>query len=131
MKRVIKSKRLTEEQIQSLEGASVFDPVDLDDAIVEVRQTKGGAIAVYDYDMLCEKYFDDTEDGTYEHAQEYVDYNMVRALPYMSARAPIIGQVVRRIAMKDYGEELKALDREEYGEDAEFFVLGNAVYVRL
>lgn len=114
-----------------LDGAPVFDPFDLDDAIVDVRVTDKGAIAVYDYDKLCNHFTDESGDGTPEEAQEYVDYNIVRALPYMGDRAPIVALLVRRIGNGQYEEKHRAEDLDEHGEDAELFVMDRAVYVKL
>lgn len=129
--RTVKSKRLTSEQIAMLDGAPLFDPFDLDDAIVDVRVTDKGAVAVYDYDKLCDRFTDDSGDGTREEAQEYVDFNIVRALPYMGDRAPIVALLVRRIEAGQYGDEQRAEDLDEYGEDAEIFIFERTVYVRL
>lgn len=129
--RRIRNKRLTSEQIAMLDGAAVFDPFDLDDAIVDVRQTDKGAIALYDYDKLCSHFTDESGDGTQEEAQEYVDYNIVRALPYMGDRAPIVAMLVRRLGTGEYEEKHRVDDLDEYGDDAEFFIISRAVYVKL
>jgi len=45
--------------------------------------------AVYDYNKMIECL--ESEDGMdYEEAAEFIDYNTIRALPYMGPNAPII-----------------------------------------
>ena len=45
--------------------------------------------AVYDYDRLVECFMK-ADNITYEEAREWVDYNVIRSLPYMGERAPVI-----------------------------------------
>lgn len=45
--------------------------------------------AVYDYDLMVE-WLVKRRKMTYEDAAEWIDYNTVRALPYMGARHPVI-----------------------------------------
>ena len=85
--RVIVSGNLTEEEVQALNGATVFDPDTLDEAIVGVFHGPGGVVAAYSYDLLVEHF--EQEMGE-ESAMEWVDYNVVRAVPYMGERAPKI-----------------------------------------
>jgi hypothetical protein len=95
--RVIKQPKLGPEKLELLNGAPVFDPSDLDEAIIEVYKLPSGEhVAVYDYGAIV-SYFvkelggDGTGDeGEYEQAVEWVDYNTCRAVSYMGARAPII-----------------------------------------
>ena len=43
----------------------------------------------YDYEKIIEMFVD--RDGmSYEEAQEFVDYNTVRAIPYMGERKPVL-----------------------------------------
>ena len=44
---------------------------------------------IYDYDKMAE-YLVDTDNMTIEEAYEFIDYNTIRALPYMGDKAPII-----------------------------------------
>ena len=44
---------------------------------------------VYDYDKMVQ-YLMDKDGMTQEESMEFIDYNTVRALPYMGDRAPII-----------------------------------------
>ena len=118
--RKVMSKTLSAESIARLNGAPVFDPEDLDDAIIDVFSSSDGDVAVYDYEKLCQHFYDgENPDLTWEHAMEWVDYNLVRALPYMNPRAPLI---VMRVEKED---------REEYGDDVMFFEIDNFVYVQL
>lgn len=45
--------------------------------------------AVYDYDTMV-AWLRDTHDFTEEEAIEWIEYNTIRALPYMGGGAPII-----------------------------------------
>lgn len=45
--------------------------------------------AVYDYDLMVE-WLVDTQGFTRTDAIEWIDYNTLRALPYMGSEAPII-----------------------------------------
>ena len=119
IRRVV-SKVLKEEEIASLDGAMIFEPNDLDAAIIAAIETPDGHVALYDYDKLWRLFYDsETEESTPEQAQEYVDYNLVRGLPYMGRRAPLIGLWVNNE------------DGEEYGDDVEYIRHGGKIYVRL
>ena len=45
--------------------------------------------AVYDYNLMVQQLVEE-EDFTEEEAMEWIDYNTVRALPYMEPGAPVI-----------------------------------------
>ena len=45
--------------------------------------------AVYDFDLMV-KYMMYEEDCTYTEAVEWIEYNTIRALPYMGEDSPII-----------------------------------------
>ena len=45
--------------------------------------------AVYDYDLMVEHLVAE-EEMTYEEAVEQIDYNTLRAIPYMGETAPVI-----------------------------------------
>lgn len=118
--RKVKSPHLSVEDAERLDGAMLFDPDDLDRAILAVLDTPEGAVAFYDYDRLCALFFDaEDPDSTRESAQEWVDYNLVRALPYIGKRAPRIGLWVNNE------------DGEEYGDDVEYIRHDGKIYVRL
>ena len=60
----------------------------LDEALVGIRFKADGAHLLYSYYRLAEAYQADFK-GTYEEALEFVDYNTVRALPYMTAESQV------------------------------------------
>ena len=45
--------------------------------------------AVYDFDKMVE-YLIETDGMEYEEAVEFIEYNTIRALPYMGEFAPIV-----------------------------------------
>ena len=57
-----------------------------DDALIGVSDDNR---AVYDYEKMVE-WLVETEGFTREEAIEWIDYNTIRALPYMGEKAPII-----------------------------------------
>lgn len=57
-----------------------------DDALIGISDDNR---AVYDYDKMV-KWLIEKEDFTEEEAIEWIDYNTIRALPYMGEKAPII-----------------------------------------
>lgn len=68
------------------EDAIVFDNMSYDGSIVGV--TTDGRV-VYDYDKMVEELMED-EQCSYEEAADWVDYNTIRALPYVGENSPII-----------------------------------------
>jgi hypothetical protein len=76
--------------VSLLTDAPVLDPEYLDEAIIgHDTNDDGDIILVYGYTELVETYMK-YEDWSEEDAIEWIDFNTVRALPYMGARAPII-----------------------------------------
>ena len=70
-----------------LEESVVFESPDYEDAIIGWDENSGRII--YDYEKKVECLMN--EDGMeYDEAAEFIDYNTVRACPYMGERAPII-----------------------------------------
>lgn len=69
-----------------LEGAVYFTNYDYASAIV--GYSDDGRM-IYDYDLMIESLMTE-DDFTYEDAAEWIDYNTIRALPYMGEWAPII-----------------------------------------
>ena len=68
------------------EDAIVFENPDFLDAVVGTDER--GRV-VYDYGLMLECLM--LEDGMeYDDAIEFVDYNTIRALPYMGEMAPVI-----------------------------------------
>lgn len=68
------------------EDVLIFENYSYDDALVGV--TEDGR-AVYDFDRMV-RWLVDTEGFTDEEAIEWIEYNTIRALPYMGEEAPII-----------------------------------------
>ena len=68
------------------EDVIIFENYSYDDALIGV--TEDGR-AVYDFDKMV-RWLVETEDFTDEEAIEWIEYNTIRALPYMGDEAPII-----------------------------------------
>lgn len=68
------------------DGAVILEGEEFDEGIIGV--TIDGRV-VYDYDLLVEMLC--SRDGMEpEEAAEFIDYNTIRALPYMGDMAPVI-----------------------------------------
>ena len=65
---------------------TIFENYSYDDALIGV--TEDGR-AVYDFDKMV-RWLVETEGFTAEEAIEWIEYNTIRALPYMGDDAPII-----------------------------------------
>lgn len=74
-----------------LEDSVTFENPDYDSAIVGYDECSGRII--YDYELMIEHLMDE-DNMSYEDAMEFVDYNTVRACPYID-NPPII---MRRIS---------------------------------
>lgn len=68
------------------EDIVIFENYSYDDALIGV--TEDGR-AVYDFDKMV-LWLVETEGFTVEEAIEWIEYNTIRALPYMGDDAPII-----------------------------------------
>ena len=68
------------------EGVKYLTNFSYDDALIGVTEDDR---AVYDYEKMIQ-WLVDTEEMTYEEAAEWIDYNTIRALPYMGEGAPVI-----------------------------------------
>ena len=68
------------------EDVIILENYSYDDALIGV--TEDGR-AVYDFDRMV-RWLVDTEGFTDEEAIEWIEYNTIRALPYMGEEAPII-----------------------------------------
>lgn len=68
------------------EGIKYLTNYSYDDALIGVSHD---GRAVYDYEKMVEWLMAE-EDFTAEDAMEWIDYNTVRAIPYMGDDAPII-----------------------------------------
>lgn len=68
--------------------AVLFDGPDFDEAIVGVSEEEEGRV-IYDYDKMVETLME--KDGISRiEAIEFIDYNTIRAIPYVGSNAPII-----------------------------------------
>lgn len=72
------------------EDTIVFDNPDYVDAFIGVDLNDR---AVYDYDKMIECLMNE-DNMTAEDAAEFIDFNTIRSLPYMSEKSPII---IRRL----------------------------------
>lgn len=68
------------------EGAAYFTNPGYDNAVIGV--SSDGCL-IYDFDLMVDELVED-EEMTPEEAIEWIDYNVIRALPYMGDQAPII-----------------------------------------
>lgn len=68
------------------EGVIYLIDFSYDDALIGVTEDHR---AIYDYEKMI-RWLMDTEQWSYEDAVEWIDYNTIRALPYMGDGAPII-----------------------------------------
>lgn len=68
------------------EGTVYLTDYSYDDALIGVSDD---GRAIYDYDLMVE-WLVNTEGFTYEEAVEWIDYNTIRALPYMGENRPIV-----------------------------------------
>ena len=68
------------------ENAIIFDNPDYDTAIIGVSED--GRV-VYDYDEMV-LYLMDGDGMTEEEAEDFINYNTIRSLPYAGEGAPII-----------------------------------------
>ena len=64
---------------------------------------------IYNYtSMICELIDDDH--CSWDDAQEWIDYNTMRTLPYLGAMRPIVVDLDKRELLGIYGEEEDSLD---------------------
>lgn len=68
------------------EGIKFFVNYSYDDALIGVSDD---GRAIYDYEKMIEWLMDE-EDWSDEEAVEWIEYNTLRALPYLGEGAPII-----------------------------------------
>lgn len=80
-----------------LQGVTLFDPRDLDIAIVCFQDVEGrGLVAVYDYSKVLSVYVDlftldyGDRDAAWQSAIDWVEHNIIGAVSLMGERAPII-----------------------------------------
>lgn len=68
------------------DDALVFDDMSYDGAIVGIITDNR---VVYNFDRMIEELMQD-EEWTYEDAVEWIEYNTIRALPYLGPNGPVI-----------------------------------------
>lgn len=68
------------------EGTVYLTNYSYDDALIGVSED---GRAIYDYDKMIE-WLITNEDMPEDEAAEWIDYNTIRALPYMGPGAPIV-----------------------------------------
>ncbi len=68
------------------EDVTVFRNPDYDEAIIGITTDNR---VVYSYSKMVESLMAESEDMSYEEASEFIDYNTIRALPYIE-NAPVI-----------------------------------------
>ncbi len=71
------------------EGTVFLEPAELDKAIIGTAISNGHYVVAYSYTSLVRTYMQ-MEGWEWEEAAEWVDYNTIRALPYMGALSPVI-----------------------------------------
>ena len=69
------------------EETIVFDNPSYVTAAIGTEESSGRVI--YDYEKMVE-FLMETDGMTYEDAAEFIDYNTIRAIPYMGMSAPIV-----------------------------------------
>lgn len=79
------SERLEKFRDLLLETSIFLEPPYFDDAVVGVLNGH----VVYSYSKLA-SIMSKAEDAPYEECQEFIDFNTLRALPYMGPMAPLI-----------------------------------------
>ena len=81
-------KRTVEEKIldNGYEDVLILKNYSYDDALIGISEDDR---AIYDFDKMIE-WLMETENFTQEEAIEWIEYNTIRALPYMGEKAPII-----------------------------------------
>lgn len=68
------------------EGTTYLENYSYDDALIGVSED---GRAIYDYDLMVEWLMNE-EGWSEEDAVDWIDYNTLRALPYMGPEAPIV-----------------------------------------
>ena len=71
------------------EGTVFLEPPYLDAAIIGCALVDGNEVLAYSFQGLVKAYAEHDR-MTYEAAAEWVEYNTLRALPYMGPQGPIV-----------------------------------------
>lgn len=78
----------------------ILDNHAYDDSVLGVTEDNR---IVYSYERMVQEFMQD-EDCSEEEAQEWVDYNTLRALPYLGEDAPIVISLDRDRLLDFYGD---------------------------
>lgn len=88
----------------------LFENPSFDDSIIGVSNNHR---IVYDYDKMVEEFACDNN-CDYDEADEFIQYNTMRALPYEKDNAPIVIVAKKDSIKQYYGEEYQDYyDRED------------------
>ena len=93
-KTTIRNKKLTGRELildylnPSSEGIIFLEPAELDEAIIGYTYSAGVVRLIYSGDKLI--LINMNNGMSREEAEEYYDFNTVRAIPYMGINAPIL-----------------------------------------
>ena len=82
------------------DGIKILEDHTFDNSVVGI--TEDGR-AVYDYGKMVEEYMNDEKCGEIE-AVEWLDYNTLRAIPYMGEGAPIVIMNSKDTILELYGD---------------------------
>ena len=89
-----------EQQLEEDEQPIILDNMSYDGSIVGVTDDNR---LVYSYESMVEELMED-EGWDETEAVEWIDYNTIRAIPYMGERAPIILYDTKETILEKYGE---------------------------
>ena len=79
------------EYLESLgQNTIVLEPEYFDNAIIGINEE--GQL-IYSYEKLIDAYMEG-EKCEYEEAMEWIDYNTLRAIPYMGEKQPIVSMPI-------------------------------------
>lgn len=100
------------DQVEAADTAVVFlDPEEYDAAIIGLQwDVSGQPHVAYDRDRIIDMHM---KDGmSREEAEEYFEFNTIRALPYMGIEAPIFIEVMKKEDAMDIPGEFDEDHRE-------------------
>ena len=90
---------------RGLEDAVVFDSPDYDDAIIGVTHDDR---VVYSYPAMV-RILQERDEMTEEEAQEFIDYNTIRAIPYGGENPPVVMYPIEEEGTESAIERLEEL----------------------
>jgi hypothetical protein len=127
VERFIFSDLLDEKVQEECRGATILEPQGMDIAIIgTLFNSNGDRVLVYAYEKLIEWFAQEGEgfssevlEERYEQAEEWVQYNLIRALPYMGERAPLVAYSLDRSLEED--EEEYCFEGRKWVSDPGYF----------